>query len=95
MSEENKYIFRVHAIQKMFERKITQEHIKSIIETGEVIRTYVEDKPYPSRLILGWIDKRPIHVVVAENTDAQQEIVITAYEPEPKLWESDFKRKKL
>lgn len=88
-----KLIFRVHAIQKMFEREITPDDVKNVIDEGEVIREYIDDKPFPSRLILGWSGKRPIHVVAADD-DHDQIIIITAYEPDPQLWESDFKSKK-
>lgn len=55
---------------------------------------YPDDTPYPSRLVLGWSDGRPIHVVVADNVNDQVNIVITAYEPGPAEWELDFKRRK-
>ena len=50
--------------------------------------------PYPSRLVFGWHNLRPLHVVVADNTDDGENIVITAYEPDPEEWEADFKRRK-
>jgi len=43
---------------------------------------------------LGWRRKRPLHIVVAENKQEQSLIIITVYEPDPKFWESDFKRRK-
>lgn len=89
-----KLTFRVHAIQKMFERSISREDVHHIIETGEVIRTYPHDTPYVSRLLLGWRDKRPLHVVAADNEADNETIIITAYEPDPALWEPDFRKKK-
>jgi hypothetical protein len=59
-----------------------------------VIREYADDRPYPSWLMLGYIGTRPLHVVAADNDDDQETIVITVYEPDPQLWEADFKRKK-
>ena len=47
-----------------------------------------------SRLVLGWRGARTLHVVVAENTVDNEWIVITAYEPDPAQWETDFKRRK-
>lgn len=47
-----------------------------------------------ARLVLGWSDSRPIHVVVADNVDDQENIVITVYEPDLTEWERDFKRRK-
>lgn len=94
MTANYKLVFRVHATQKMFERSISAEEVRVVIDSGEVIREYPDDKPYPSRLILGWSDTRPIHVVAADNDEDQETIIITTYEPDPALWESDFKRKK-
>ncbi|HEV2385643.1 MAG TPA: DUF4258 domain-containing protein [Candidatus Acidoferrales bacterium] len=89
-----KLIFRVHALQRMFERNITVEDVEALIEGGEVVERYPADAPYPSRLVLGWRRKRPLHVVVAENTEDDQWIVVTAYEPDPAQWDADFKRRK-
>ena len=46
-------VFRVHALQRMFERRITAEDVRSILETGEMVEHYSDDTPYPSRLVLG------------------------------------------
>ena len=94
MSDEG-VIFRVHAIQRMFERKITDDDVRHVLTTGELIEDYPNDAPYPSRLILGWRETRPLHIVVANNTADQEKIVITVYEPDPDQWETDFKRRKL
>lgn len=89
-----KLTFRLHAVQKMFERQISTEDVREVIENGEVIREYADDMPYPSRLMLGWIGERPMHVVAADNPTDSETIIITAYEPDPAMWEADFKRKK-
>ncbi|AMK74901.1 MULTISPECIES: DUF4258 domain-containing protein [Methylomonas] len=88
-----KLIYRKHAIIRMFERGIRDEDIRWVLSSGEIISDYPNDSPYPSRLILGWVDKNPIHVLTAQAEDDQM-IVITAYRPDSKLWESDFKRKR-
>jgi hypothetical protein len=64
-------------------------------EAGEVVERYPDDQPYPSRLLLGWRKGRPLHVVGAENTSANEMVVITAYEPDRAQWEADFRRRKL
>jgi hypothetical protein len=33
-------VFRVHAIQRMFERRISVEDVKAVIERGEVVEDY-------------------------------------------------------
>jgi hypothetical protein len=90
----DKLIFRVHAVQRMFERNISREDVRAALATGDVIREYSDDTPYPSRLILGWRGERPLHVVAADNHEARETIIITVYQPDPDQWEPDFRSKK-
>jgi len=43
--------------------------------------------------VLGWLHGRPLHVVAAFNKDANETIGITAYEPDPDIWDADFRTK--
>jgi Domain of unknown function (DUF4258) len=88
-------VFRVHAIQRMYQRSISEEEVRVVIKTGETIEDYPADFPYASRLVLGWLGPRPVHVVVADNTIDRENIVITVYEPDAAEWEVDFKRRKV
>ena len=74
----------------MAERSIPPETIKQVIQNGSVVKEYPEDTPYPSRLILGYEGKRPIHVVSAYNPADDTEYVITAYEPDTVRWTENF-----
>ena len=87
--------FRVHAIQRMFQRQINIDDVRHVLATGEVIEDYPDDIPYPSRLVLGWCQSRPIHLVVAENAETQETIVVTVYQPDPTQWETGFRRRRL
>lgn len=87
-------IFRVHAIQRMFERQITIEDVRGVLETGETIERYPDDTPYPSRLVLGWRGRRPLHVVAADVVERDEIVVITVYEPDQALWGPDFRRRR-
>ena len=89
-----KLIFRLHALQRMAERNITRDIIESVLESNEVVQTYPDDFPYPSKLLLGWDGKTPIHFVVAENGHDNELIVITAYIPDLTRWEADYRRRK-
>lgn len=91
---KGKFIFRVHAVRRMFERGIGTKEVRHVLRTGELVESYPDDLPYPSRLVLGWIESRPIHVVAAENEESGEAVIITVYEPDPTLWESDFRRRK-
>lgn len=86
--------FRVHAVQRMFERQISEENVKYVIHTGEIIENYPTDLPYPSKLVVGWIGAKSLHVVLAENIEQKEWIVITVYEPDPNKWDDGFKRRK-
>lgn len=92
--ESSRLVFRLHAIQRMFQRRISESDVRHVLTTGEVIEVYPDDTPYPSRLVFGWRGSRPLHVVVADNLEARETIVITVYEPDPGQWESGFRRKR-
>ena len=79
----DRLVFRVHAIQRMYQRSISEAEVRQVIATGEIVENYPVDTPYPSRLVLGWHGARPLHVVVADNIEDQEKIVVTVYEPDP------------
>ena len=82
-----------HARRRMVERGISVDDIIQCIDTGEIIKQYEDDKPFPSCLILGAaVDEEYIHVVVSH--DSEWIYLITAYHPDPDIWEADFKTKK-
>ena len=91
---QRQLVFRVHALQAMFRRKITVEDVQAVLASGRSIETYPNDQPYPSRLVLGWRGSRPIHLVVADNEMEQETVIITVYEPDPSRWEENFERRK-
>jgi hypothetical protein len=90
----SKIIFRVHAIQRMFERGIAAKKVRQVLESGETIEDYSSEMPEPGRLILGFQGKRPFHVVASENQLANEVIVITVYIPDTDKWDKDFKSRK-
>ena len=87
-------VFRAHALRRMFQRGIRVEQVRHVLSAGDIVETYPDDTPYPSRLILGWVGNRPLHIVAAHNVEADETIVITVYEPDPSQWEQDFMRRK-
>ncbi|MBR4791098.1 MAG: DUF4258 domain-containing protein [Treponema sp.] len=84
------FSFSGHVFKRMAERRFSPEMIKSVIENGTVIKSYPDDTPYPSRLILGFDGQRPVHVVSAYNSENDTEYVITVYEPDALKWSDDF-----
>jgi hypothetical protein len=88
-----KIIFRIHAIERMFERGIGVKDIRTALETGETIENYKDDAAYPGRLILSRKGRR-LHVVAADHTEADEVIVITGYRPDRTRWTDDFKQRR-
>lgn len=86
--------FSRHALQRMFERAISPDEVRAALVKGEVIADYPDDTPYPSMLVLGFVGKRPLHVVVARDGVSRHCYVITAYVADPTLWGSDFRTRK-
>ncbi|GAB3970133.1 hypothetical protein GCM10028806_17570 [Spirosoma terrae] len=86
-------VYKLHAVEQMFKRNITQAEVEQVINLGETIAAYPDDKPYPSLLRLAFVNKRPIHIVVAQS-ELGECFIITAYEPSVFLWDADFKTKK-
>ncbi len=87
-------VLRTHALKRMAENGISVADIHEVLATGSVIKVYSHDRPHTSRLVLAWISGRAIHVVAADDQDTGETYIITAYEPDPKLWEPDFRRKR-
>ena len=56
---------RQHAAQRMLERNISVADVLIAVNSGATIEDYPDDTPFPSRLTLGWVDERPVHVVWA------------------------------
>ena len=89
---EGEVIYSAHVITQMFKRGISEQDIEYILNYGYIIREYPEDSPYPSYLILGVKEGRPLHVVYAVNENGDK-IVITTYQPDQAIWNDDFTEK--
>ena len=86
--------FRLHAVERMFEREISVADVEEIIRSGKVIEDYPHDAPYPSCLMLGVVRGRSLHVVVAKDEEFKRAIVVTVYQPDAEQWEPGFERRK-
>jgi len=49
----------------MITRNISRRDVLTILHSGEIIESYLEDLPYPSYLIVGHSHGRPLHAVIA------------------------------
>lgn len=89
-----KILFRIHAVQRMFERSISAKKVSQALQSGETIEDYSSETPEPSRLILGFQGKRPFHIVTSENPETNEITIITVYIPDPDKWKKDFKSRR-
>jgi len=89
-----KILYRIHAIQRMFEREISASKVRRALEAEDVIENYSAEMPNPSRLILGFQGKRPFHVVTSEKPEVNEITVITVYIPDEDKWKKDYRSRK-
>jgi hypothetical protein len=83
-----------HALRQMFARGISTAEVRELIAQGKTIVEYSDDTPYPSFLLLAFVDQRALHGVIAKNPDDGSCIVVTVYEPDPALWSDDFESRR-
>ena len=87
-------IFAFHAYLRMRQHGISEEAVFEVLQSGTTIKWYPEDRPFPSRLILGYWEGQPVHVVAADDAVHSRTVVITVYGPEPGLWEQGFSKRR-
>lgn len=87
-------VFSRHAIQQMFLRRISKSEVQAVVAYGEVIEERPDDTPFPSYLLLDFLAGRPIHVVFSYDESTDTGYVVTAYIPDPNLWQDDFRKRR-
>ena len=68
--------------------------VVAVLQADDAIETYPDDTPFPSRLLLGTANGRPLHIVAASDVVADVTYVVTTYEPDPAEWSADFRRRR-
>lgn len=82
-----------HCLERMQERDISRDDVRSCILQGEIIEDYPNDFPYPSCLVFGHTtQERILHAVIG--TDETTAYVITAYYPSTDKFGADLKTRK-
>lgn len=92
--ECERIVFSVHAFRRLDQRGLKPVDVEDAVRNGEVIREYLDDAPWPSYLVFGTIGGRTIHAVVARDPGSGNCVVITTYEPDPTVWNSDLKTRR-
>jgi hypothetical protein len=91
-----RYRLTRHATIARLERGISIADLEHALLNGEIIERYPDAQPYPSCLVLGWLSSGdPLHVVCSRGDVEPALRIVTVYEPEDALWESDYRTRKL
>lgn len=83
-----------HAFSGALNRGIMLADALDVVKNGEIIAKYLDTKPCPCFLILGFTKNGPLHVVVAKEMVSEECWLVTLYFPDPAIWNEDFKSKK-
>ena len=83
-------LFRIHAVQRMFERAVSFRKVLRVVKTGEIIEDYTLEMSNPGHLQLGFQGNRPIHVVTSQDTETGVTTIVTVYIPDADQWTNDF-----
>ena len=69
-------------LERLILRTIPRQAVLEVLRAGELIEDYPDDRPFPSTLFLGWLVKKPLHVVAPLGESVPKVFIITAYEPD-------------
>ena len=94
MCANNRILWKDHAQQRLLQRNILRSEVKQCILSGEIIEKYIDDKPFPSCLILGYTkNSRPLHIVCSFDNNSMH--IITVYEPDKIKFNDDLKTRRI
>jgi hypothetical protein len=78
----------------MFSRRISETDVTTAITQGKIIESYPDDNPFPSYLVLDFVNENPIHVVYSVDESTSIYYVITTYIPDSEIWLNNFSSRK-
>ena len=90
---QGKYSVAFTHTEKLRQRRIGAQNIEEAVRTGNIIEGYPDDPRGASCLIRGLVGERPLHVLCGR-LDAEEILIMTAYEPDSEEWENDWRTRK-
>ena len=89
----NQFRLSKHATKRMDQREITLSDISGVVLSGEVVREYPDEKPYPEYLFVGYPrgSEDPCYVVVASNDET---VIVTVHDYDPDVYEPDHRTRR-
>lgn len=90
---KGQYLIKMHAKQRMGQRKIADNEVIKVILEGEIIEEYPKAKPFPKCLIMAMVrEKQPLYVSCA--FDGETVYIITVHWYDPKKWIDPWTRRR-
>lgn len=86
VKRRNKIKFTDHARIEMAKDDIYVSEVLKALENGKIIERYPDDRPFPSCLVYGKANDKPIHIVCALPEHVDILIIVTLYIPDPEKW---------
>ena len=77
----------------MAERSITPRTVRAALAAGVAVHADMEDRPHPTYVVLAQVARGPLHVIVADDEEADTTIVVTAYEPDREHGDPSHRRR--
>lgn len=81
---ENRYFIKLHAKQRMSERKVSDRDLGHVILAGEAIEVTANAYPFPKALFMAEVAGEPLYVACA--FDGQFAHIITVHWYDPQKW---------
>jgi len=90
---DGKYAISFTHTEKLRLRRIRAADIEEAVKSGNIIEDDANDPRGASCLILGRVGNRPLHILFAR-LEAEEILVVTAYDPDPDEWKEDWQTRK-
>jgi hypothetical protein len=90
---QDRFRLSKHVAKRMDLRARTLADIRQVVLSGEVVREYPHERPYPEYLFLGYLrgTNDPCYVVVASNDET---IFVTVHDYDPEIYEPDHRTRR-
>ena len=92
--KQRKIFWTYHVNMRIGQRPITREMIVDAVNSFEIIEDYSKDKYLPSYLIRAGEKSSIFHVQIATDVAEDNVRVVTAYIPDPSVWDKELKKRR-
>jgi hypothetical protein len=89
-------VWSAHAVGELVADRLVRSDVEAALAEAVIVENYpTVGRPLPDCPVLGDLrDGRPIHAVVAIDTEQDQIIVVTVYRPDAEEWEDDWRTRR-